>query len=158
MSRMTKAMLETQNTQLVIQCAQHQQEIRELKAELAARSRERSRTPPRVQPHFEAKPLSAAGYRALEIVCKHDRDPVIEEQRATIARLPNEHAREIAWKDAQIEDYRIGNGQIAPVLLAAHRMSDLGVHIRNQTVAEYVRAMYVKYNNIGAELLFGVRR
>ena len=142
MPRVTKADLERENA--------------ELKAELE-KARDRSRSRSR-KVHFEAKPLSAAGYRALEIVCKHDRDPVIEEQRATIARLQKEHAREIAFKDAEIADYRIGNGQIAPVLCAAHRMSDLGVHIRNQTVAEYVRAMYIKYNNIGAELLFGVRR
>ena len=81
-----------------------------------------------------------------------------DRQRATIARLRNEHARQIADKDAEIADYRIGNGQIRHVLQAAHRMPDAGVHIQNQTVAEYVRKMYVKYNNITTDILFGVRR
>ena len=91
-------------------------------------------------------------------MCKHNRDPVIEEQRATIAKLRQEHARQIANKDAEIADYRIGNGQIRHVLLAAHRMSDLGVHIQNQTVAEYVRKLFSKYNELSSDILFGIRR
>ena len=142
MPRVTKADLERENA--------------ELKAELN-KARERSRSRKR-KVHFEAEPLSAAGYRALDIVCKHNRDPVIEEQRATIAKLRKEHARQIADKDAEIADYRIGNGQIRHVLQAAHRMYDDGLHVQNQTVAEYVRKMYVKYNEITTDILFGVRR
>jgi hypothetical protein len=54
----------------------------------------------------------------LEIVCKHDRDPVIEEQRATIARLQKEHARQIAFKDDEIKDLKLGKGPIGLILLA----------------------------------------
>ena len=75
-----------------------------------------------------------------------------------MARLRNEHSRQIADKDAEIADYRIGNGQIRHVLQAAHQMSDHGVHIQNQTVAEYVRKLYIKYNEITTDILFGVRR
>ena len=142
MPRVTKADLERENA--------------DLKAELN-KARERSRSRKR-KVHFEAEPLSAAGYRALDIVCKHNRDPVIEEQRATIAKLRKEHSRQIADKDAEIADYRIGNGQIRHVLLAAHRMSDLGLHVQNQTVAEYIRKMYTKYNEMSSDLLFGMRR
>ena len=142
MPRVTKADLERENA--------------ELKAELNE-ARERSRSRKR-KVRFEAEPLSAAGYRALDIVCKHNRDPVIEEQRATIAKLRQEHSRQIADKDAEIADYRIGKGQIRHVLLAAHQMSDLGSHVQNQTVAEYVRKMYIKYNEISTDILFGVRR
>ena len=142
MPRVTKADLERENA--------------ELKAELNE-ARERSRSRKR-KVRFEAEPLSAAGYRALDIVCKHNRDPVIEEQRATIAKLRKEHARQIANKDAEIADYRIGNGQIRPVLQAAHRMADLGVHVQNQTVAEYVRKLFTKYNELSSDILFGIRR
>ena len=142
MPRVTKADLERENA--------------ELKAELN-KARERSRSRKR-KVRFEAEPLSAAGYRALEIVCKHNRDPVIEEQRATIAKLRQEHSRQIAAKDAEIADYRIGKGEIRHVLLAAHRMADLGSHVQNQTVAEYVRKLYIKYNEITTDILFGVRR
>ena len=142
MPRVTKADLERENA--------------DLKAELnKARDRSRSR---KRKVHFEAEPLSAAGYRALDIVCKHNRDPVIEEQRATIAKLRKEHARQIADKDAEIADYRIGNGQIAPVLMAAHQMADDGHHVQNQTVAEYLRKMFSKYNGLTSEMLFGIRR
>ena len=46
--------------------------------------RERSRSPLRVAPMCE---LARA---ALDVVCKHDADPRVEEQRATIARLQRE--------------------------------------------------------------------
>ena len=142
MPRVTKADLERENA--------------DLKAELN-KARERSRSRKR-KGRFEAEPLSAASYRALEIVCKHNRDPVIEEQRATIAKLRQEHSRQIAAKDAEIADYRVGKGQIRHVLQAAHQMDDRGVHIQNQTVAEYVRKLYIKYNEITTDILFGVRR
>ena len=131
MPRVTKADLERENA--------------DLKAELNE-ARERSRSRKR-KVRFEAEPLSAAGYRALDIVCKHNRDPVIEEQRATIAKLRQE-----------IADFRIGKGEIRHVLQAAHRMADLGSHVQNQTVAEYVRKLYIKYNEITTDILFGVRR
>jgi hypothetical protein len=72
--------------------------------------------------------------------------------------LRNEQARQIADKDAEITDYRIGNGQILPVLMAAHRMADDGHHVQNQTVAEYLRKMFSKYNGLTTEMLFGIRR
>ena len=156
MPRVTKAELERVNDILARANGSLARANADLQEELN-NSRERSRSRKR-KTQFVPEPLSAAGHRALEIVCKHHRDPVIEEQRATIARLRNEHARQIAAKDAEIADYRIGNGQIRHVLQAAHQMSDHGVHIQNQTVAEYVRKLYIKYNEITTDILFGVRR
>jgi hypothetical protein len=149
MPRVTKADLERDNADL-------EWENAELKAELN-KARERSRSRNR-KVRFEAEPLSAAGYRALEIVCKHNRDPVIEEQRATIAKLRKEHSRQIADKDAEIADYRIGNGRIRHVLHAAHQMSDRGLHVQHQTVAEFCRKKYIKYHEIATDVLFGIRR
>jgi branched-chain amino acid transport system substrate-binding protein len=74
MPRVTKADLERENA--------------ELKAELAQR-RERSRSRHR-KAQFVAAPMDATTRRALDIVRKHDRDGVIEEQRATIARQAQE--------------------------------------------------------------------
>jgi len=74
MPRVTKADLERENA--------------ELKAELVQR-RERSRSRHR-KAQFVAAPMDATTRRALDVVRKHDRDGVIEEQRATIARLVQE--------------------------------------------------------------------
>jgi len=156
MPRVTKADLERENASLARENTDLALENADLKEELN-KSRERSRSRKR-KVHFEAKPLSAAGHRALEIVCKHHRDPVIEEHRATIAKLQMKHAGQIADKDAEIADYKIGEGQIRHVLQAAHQMPDNGVHIQNQTVAQYVRKLYIKYNEITSDILFGVRR
>ena len=91
MPRVTKADLERENA--------------ELKAELEQR-RERSRSRKR-KAQFVAEPMSAAARRALDVVCRHDRDGVIEEQRATIARQAQE-----------IDGLRNGQGPIGPVILA----------------------------------------
>ena len=90
MPRVTKADLERENA--------------ELKAELAQR-RERSRSRHR-KAQFVAAPMDATTRRALDIVRKHDRDGVVEEQRATIAR----QAQEIA-------DLRNGSGPMGPIIL-----------------------------------------
>ena len=91
MPRVTKADLERENA--------------ELKAELVQR-RERSRSRRR-KAQFVAAPMDATTRRALDVVCKHDRDGVVEEQRATIAR----QAQEIAA-------LRNGSGPIGPILVA----------------------------------------
>ena len=91
MPRVTKADLERENA--------------ELKAELVQR-RERSRSRRR-KVQFVAAPMDATTRRALDVVRKHDRDGVIEEQRATIAR----QAQEIAA-------LRNGSGPIGPILIA----------------------------------------
>ena len=71
------------------------------------RERSRSRSPLRVDP------MSEVARAALDVVCKHDADPRVEEQRATIARL----RQELAAKDAEIADLRIGHGSIGPIIV-----------------------------------------
>ena len=61
--------------------------------------RERSRSPLRVAPMCE---LARA---ALDVVCKHDADPRVEEQRATIARLQ----RELQEKNDRIFELTLDN-------------------------------------------------
>ena len=62
----------------------------ELQVELESR-RDRSRSRRR-KAEFKVEPISARTMRALDIVCKRDRDPVIEEQRKTIAKQAQEIA------------------------------------------------------------------
>ena len=103
MPRVTKADLERENA--------------ELKAELAQR-RERSRSRHR-KAQFVAAPMDATTRRALDIVRKHDRDGVIEEQRATIARQAQEMAAVLAKHAAEKKALEEGAGRIAPVILKA---------------------------------------
>ena len=144
MPRVTKADLERENVHLM-------EELDEARAELK-NARERSRS--RQKGHFERAPLSAAGRRALDIVCKHDRDPVIEELRATVARLNREHAEKVAAKDAEIDDLKKGKGQIKPILAATWPSLD-GSFTKNQTVSEYLDGLWKKYHNLGGDILFG---
>ena len=60
----------------------------ELQVELESR-RDRSRSRRR-KAEFKFEPISARTMRALDIVCKRDRDPVIDEQRKTIAKQAQE--------------------------------------------------------------------
>ena len=50
------------------------------------------------------QPLSNRAWRALDVVCKHDLDHRVEEQRRTIARL----RREIEAKNQRMEEMRHG--------------------------------------------------
>jgi hypothetical protein len=103
MPRVTKADLERENA--------------ELKAELVQR-RERSRSRRR-KVQFVAAPMDATTRRALDIVRKHDRDGVIEEQRATIARQAQEMAAVLAKHAAEKKALEEGAGRIGPVILKA---------------------------------------
>ena len=53
------------------------------------------------------QPLSNRAWRALDVVCKHDIDHRVEDQRRTIARL----RREIEEKNQQMEEMRKGDGR-----------------------------------------------
>ena len=84
MPRVTKSDLERENASLL-------EEISQLKGEIA-RSRERSRSLRR-KVRVVAAPMDATTRRALDVVRKHDRDGVVEEQRATIARMSRKESR-----------------------------------------------------------------
>jgi len=101
MPRVTKADLERENA--------------ELKAELAQR-RERSRSRHR-KAQFVAAPMDATTRRALDIVRKHDRDGVVEEQRATIARLVQERAALLAKHAAEKKALEEGSGRMGPIIV-----------------------------------------
>ena len=109
MPRVTKADLERENA--------------ELKAELVQR-RERSRSRRR-KAQFVAAPMDATTRRALDVVCKHDRDGVVEEQRATIARLVQERAALIAQHADEKKALEEGSGRMGRVLLKAWEPIDL---------------------------------
>ena len=86
-------------------------EIVQLEAQLHSRE-ERSRSRHR-KAQFKVEPISARTMRALDIVRKHDRDSVIEEQRATIA------------KQAQVnENLRLGGGFVRPILCSAFNFDE----------------------------------
>ena len=53
------------------------------------------------------QPLSNRAWSALDVVCKHDRDHRVEDQRRTIARL----RCEIEVKNQQLEELRNGDGR-----------------------------------------------
>ena len=134
MPRVTKADLERENA--------------ELKAELEQR-RERSRSRKR-KAQFVAEPMSAAARRALDVVCRHDRDGVIEEQRATIARQAQE-----------INGLRNGEGQIGPVILATWTPTLLseqqtrGILERDETVVSFFKRINRNLHNLEMELHWG---
>ena len=93
--------------------------------------RDRSRSPLRVGP------LSNAARAALDVVCRHDTGARVEDQRATIARL----RQELAAKDVEIADLRVGKGAIGPILVS--HMSCDNAYSRHtmemtETVAEFV--------------------
>ena len=68
--------------------------------------RDRSRSPLRVGP------LPNAARAALDVVCRHDTEARVEDQRATIAQP----RQELAAKDVEIADLRVGKGAIGPIL------------------------------------------
>ena len=141
MPRVTKAELENENMRL--------------RSELAvlrkAADRARSRSPRRA-PTFEMAPMSAASRRALDVVCKHDRDGVIEEQRATIAK----QAQEIA-------DLKVGKGPIGPILQAMSCSSTHDAYwadiaqTRTEPVAKFLKAVWAQSYNLQSVLLTGNR-
>ena len=111
MPRVTKAMLTLEKEQLEYEITLLEREKGELQAELDSR-RERSRSRRR-KVEFKVEPISARTMMALDIVCKRDRDGVIDEQRATIAKQAQE-----------IERLKRGEGLIKPVLVAAFNFAE----------------------------------
>ena len=104
MPRITKASLQEENAQIIERNLKLHNQVSELKGEIE-RMRARSRSPRR-----NAAPLSLT-HAALGMVSRDFlRDPVIEEQRALIARQQQE-----------IQRLREGEGSIGEVLLATRR-------------------------------------
>ena len=141
MPRVTKADLERQVADL-------ESENVELTTELEQR-RERSRSRSRRR-KFVAAPMDATTRRALDVVCKHDRDGVVEEQRATIAR----QAQEIAA-------LRNGSGPIGPILVANWGHSDLSESLlekltgNREPVGAFIKRMHKMASAVEHELLVG---
>ena len=129
MPRVTKADLERENA--------------ELKAELAQR-RERSRSRHR-KAQFVAAPMDATTRRALDIVRKHDRDGVVEEQRATIARLVQERTAANAQHALEKKALEEGSGRMGPIIIKSWDPSLLDERQTNnilagqETVLEFVK-------------------
>ena len=116
----------------------------ELKADLQAR-KDRSRSRHR-KAAFKVEPISARTMRALDIVCKHDRDPVIEEQRVIMTKQAQE-----------IERLKRGEGLIKPVLCAAFNFTDNNSCNTSETMQTYVKRLWNENNNISMGMLLGNR-
>jgi hypothetical protein len=113
-------------------------------------TRDRSRSPLRVAP------ISNAARAALDVVCKHDADPRVEEQRATIVRLQ----QELAAKDAEIADLRIGKGPIGPILV--EKMKDNSSEeqraimlSRTESVRDFIWKMSTTAQHMHDEMVWG---
>ena len=119
MPRVTKADLERENA--------------ELKAELVQR-RERSRSRRR-KAQVVAAPMDATTRRALDVVRKHDRDGVIEEQRATIARLVQERTAANAQHALEKKALEEGSGRMGPIIIKSWTHSTLDERQTNQILA-----------------------
>jgi len=144
MPRVTKADLERENA--------------ELKAELAQR-RERSRSRHR-KAQFVAAPMDATTRRALDIVRKHDRDGVIEEQRATIARQAQEMAAVLAKHADEKKALEEGSGRMGPIIIKSWDPSLLDERQTNnilageETVLEFVMRWRRMLNAIEGDLVW----
>ena len=145
MPRVTKADLERENA--------------ELKAELENR-RERSRSRHR-KAQFDAAPMSATARRALDVVRKLDRDGVIEEQRATIARLVQERAALVAQQAQEKTALEEGAGKMAPIILktwgnfpsSPHSVE--GILANEESVIEFVKRMKEVMRTLHSEFTWG---
>ena len=83
----------------------------------------------------------------MDIVCKRDRDPVIDEQRAIIAKQAQE-----------IERLKRGEGLVKPVLTAAFNFQEDNTSCNaTQTVQAYVKQIWSEYNTFSQSILFGKR-
>ena len=144
MPRVTVKGLTLENEQLEYEITLLKQEGSVLKAELDSR-RDRSRSRRR-KVDFKVEPISARTMMALDIVCKRDRDHVIDEQRVTIA----EQAKEI-------EALKRGEGLVKPILCAVFDWNQTTNSIvkHNQTVREYMKQLFSLHNSFTSSLLFG---
>ena len=119
---------------------------RELQVELDSR-RDRSRSRHR-KVDFKVEPISARTMMALDIVCKRDRDHVIDEQRATIAKQAQE-----------IERLKRGEGLVKPVLMAAFNFPDNNTSCnKTETMQAYVKRLWHENNEISMGMLLGNRK
>ena len=145
MPRVTKADLERENA--------------ELKAELE-KCRERSRSRHR-KAQFDAAPLSATARRALDVVRKHDRDGVVEEQRATIARLVQERAALVAQHALEKTALEEGAGKMAPIIRKAWGDFVLMPHsvtrilANDELVIDFVKRMKEVMRTLYSEFTWG---
>ena len=122
-----------------------QQKNDELQADLDSR-RDRSRSRRR-KVEFKVEPISARTMMALDIVCKRDRDPVIDEQRATIAKQAQE-----------IERLKRGEGLVKPVLIAAFNFPDNNTSCNTtETMQAYVKRLFRENNDFSMGILLGNR-
>ena len=144
MPRVTVAMLKLDNEQMEHEITLLQQENDVLKTELDSR-RERSRSRRR-KVEFKVEPISARTMMALDIVCKRDRDHVIDKQRATIAKQAQE-----------IERLKRGEGLVKPVLIAAFNFHDNTSCNTTETMQAYVKRLWHENNNISMGMLLGNR-
>ena len=148
MPRVTKADLERENA--------------ELKAELVQR-RERSRSRRR-KVQFVAAPMDATTRRALDVVRKHDRDGVVEEQRATIARLVQERAALIAQHADEKKALEEGSGRVGQVILKAWEQTALDerqitqIISGDESVVDFLKRIRRMLGFIGDEFYWGRSR
>ena len=127
-------------------------EIIELEVELHTR-RERSRSRHR-KVDFKVEPISARTMLALDIVCKHDRDHVVDEQKKTITKQAQDIER---WKQ-DIERLKRGEGLVKPALMAAFDFPGNDASCNTtETMQEYVKRLWGESNNISTGILFGHR-
>ena len=135
MPRILKADLLVENDRLRMQLAEYQSK------------RDRSRSPRR-----EAESASKTRL-ALDLVSQFERDPVIHEQRATIARLQQE-----------IQALRSGSGPISEVLLSNYQrhyptlIDDfVREHMAKSTdsVADYMHKLQKSFFNIDHRIRWG---
>ena len=117
------------------------QKSRVLQADLDSR-RDRSRSRRR-KAEFKVEPTSARAMMALDIVCKRDRDSVVEEQRKIIAKQAQE-----------IELLRSGGGPIGPVLLAVRDYDGLPEILRDNLLkkTETVKAFFKRTQSLASVL------
>ena len=141
MPRVTVAMLKIENEQLEYELTLLQQENDVLKTELDSR-RERSRSRRR-KVEFKVEPISARTMMALDIVCKRDRDSVIDEQR----KIMTEQAQEI-------ERLKRGEGLVKPVLCAAFNYINNN-YPASETVLEYVKRVFAETQRVSTGILLG---
>ena len=145
MPRVTIKGLTLENEKLELANLFLREETRELKADLHSREcRSRSR---RRKAAFKVEPISTRTMMALDIVCKRDRDHIIDEQRATIAKQAQE-----------IERLKRGEGLVKPVLMAAFNFpdGDTSCH-RTETMQAYVKRLWSENNDFSMGILLGNR-
>ena len=84
---------------------------------------------------------------ALDIVCKRDRDHVIDEQKATIVRQAQE-----------IERLKRGEGLVKPVLMAAFDFAENTTSCNTtETMQAYVKRVWRENNDFSMGILLGNR-